>query len=777
MTEHIPFTLTDDPRWLLTFDGFDPTREAQIEAVCALVNGYQGTRAAMEEGHPASRPATFIAGIFNTPVAPQAAELEEPIPELVVVPDWSRLRLLVAGAELRLDRCELLDQRRTLDLRQGALLRTWRLRDAEGRITAVTSLRFASLADRRALGQFLTITPENYGGELSVELLLDGRVTNEQQTPHLAPVYTGSAEDAALLVVRTARSGYTIAAAARSELLGAGQIALRREMAFVAEGAGACVERFSWEAEAGRTYALHKLVALATSREEVAPAAAATARVRALWERGPAVLLREHTSAWAERWHGIDASIPGDAELQRQVRFACYHLVGAASPDDERSSIGARALTGERYRGHVFWDTEIFVWPALLYTHPATARALLMYRYHTLAGARAKAAASGYRGAMYPWEAADTGEEVTPAYMLSGGQRVPVLTGIEEHHIAADVALAVLQYGRATGDRAFMRGPGAEIVLDVARFWASRAEAGAEGAYHIRRVIGPDEYHETVDDNAYTNGLAAHILRAARALAADLARQHPERWRELADRLALDDAELALWEAVAAGLVTGYDPATGLVEQFAGYHQLDPIDLTGHDPSVATVDAKLGWYPMQRTKVLKQADVIMLLILLWEQYPLEAHAANFAYYEPKTSHDSSLSYSFHALFAARLGKLDLAESYLRRAALIDLDLTRQGHAGASGGVHIAALGGIWQALALGFLGMQPEDEGLRFTPHIPAGWGELAMPIAWRGARLRVRASADGGLILAVEQGGPVRVATGAGPWLELGAGEQRRLS
>ncbi|HMQ31617.1 MAG TPA: glycosyl hydrolase family 65 protein, partial [Chloroflexaceae bacterium] len=471
----------------------------------------------------------------------------------------------------------------------------------------------------------------------------------------------------------------------------------------------------------------------------------------------------------AERGDARGAVIPGDDELQRQARFACYHLIGAAAPDDERSSIGARALTGERYRGHVFWDTEIFAWPPLLYTHPPTARALLMYRYHTLAGARAKAAASGYRGAMFPWEAADTGEEVTPAFMLSGGERVPVLTGAEEHHIAADVAYAVLQYARATGDVQFMHDHGAEIVLDVARFWASRAERGPGGAYHIRRVIGPDEYHETVDDNAYTNALAAYVLWHARSLADGLATGAPARWAELVDRLGLDGEELDHWELVAAGLAVTADPQTGLIEQFAGYHQLEEIDLSDHDPSLATVDAKLGWYEMQKTKALKQADVVMLLILLWERFSPEVRAANFAYYEPRTSHDSSLSYSFHALFAARLGRLDLAERYMRRAALIDLDLGRKGHAGATGGVHIAALGGIWQALALGFLGAQPDDEGLRLAPHIPAHWGELRMPITWRGALLRVTARPSGDVVVTVERGGPVRVALGDGPWQTIG--------
>jgi len=771
MKHLLPFALSDDARWLITIDGFEPAVEQQVEAVLALVNGYQGTRAALEEGHPASRPATFLAGVFNTPAAPQAAELEEPIPELVVAPDWSRLRITVDGDELRLDTCELLEMRRTLDMRQGALLRSWRLRDEQGRVSALQTLRFASMSDRRALGQALLITPENYSADVVVEAIVDGRVTNDNHTRHLHPLECGPEAGGGLLVVRTAQSGYTIAVAACTTMHGVPDGELRRDLLVSADGEGAFAERFGFRAEAGQTYAMHRLVAVATSRDGADPAAMAVAHGDAMAARGLAWCLAAHVGAWAERWAGSDAELPGDAELQRQARFAIYHLAGAAAPDDERSSIGARALTGERYRGHVFWDTEIFAWPPLLYTHPPTARALLMYRYHTLAGARAKASQSGFRGAMFPWEAADTGEEVTPAFMLSGGKRVPVLTGVEEHHISADVAFAVLQYVQATGDRAFLLDYGAEIVFDVARFWASRAELEADGHYHIRKVIGPDEYHETVDDNAYTNALAAHVLSHAHALAAELSGSNPERWAELAAGLGLDGEELERWHAVASGLAFTLDPESGLIEQFAGYHGLEEIDLSDHDTSVATVDAKLGWYEMQKTKVLKQADVVMLLILLWERFAPEIHAANYAYYEPNTSHDSSLSPSFHALAAARLGRLDEAERYLRRAALIDLDLTRQGHAGASGGVHIAALGGIWQALALGFLGMRPSQEGVRFDPHIPASWGTLRMPIAWRGARLRVTGTAPRGLRVELERGGPVRVAGPDGQWVEVSEG------
>jgi len=313
------------------------------------------------------------------------------------------------------------------------------------------------------------------------------------------------------------------------------------------------------------------------------------------------------------------------------------------------------------------------------------------------------------------------------------------------------------------------------MLLEIGRFWSSRAVLGDDGRYHIRKVIGPDEYHESVDDNAYTNVMAQWALRRALAVAQELQDAHADRWHTLAERLDLAQPELHAWRQVADGLVTGYDADTGLFEQFAGYYNLREVDLSGHDMADQTMDVKLGWAALGQTQVLKQADVVMLMFLQWDSYTPAAREANFRFYEPRTSHDSSLSPSFHALVAARLGDLTMAERYLQQALRIDLDFTRKGWAGASGGVHIAALGGCWQALAYGFLGMRARDQGLSFEPHIPAHWGELRMPIAWRGSQLRVTARADGAEIT-VEAGAPVALAFGAGELRLVAAGGKLRI-
>ncbi len=792
------FPQLSDASWLLEIDGFDPALEPTIEAVCALVNGYGGTRAAMEEGSAVSRPATFIAGVFNTPVRPQTPELDEPIPEIVVAPNWSRLRIAVEGQALDIDQAELLEQRRVLDLRQGFLLREWRLRDSAGRITRLRSLRFASLDDRHALAQLLTLTPENYSGRITLESLLDGRVMNENNTVHLAPVEArtlspnpapaaaGAGSGLAspplqpqresggaglLLTTRTLQSGYVLSFAAHAELRDAAGAVIAGTTVLEQQMVG---QRWEWQAEQGQTYELHKLVAVATSRDTALPSAAAPIVLERMRAAGAAALLAAHTQAWAARWATADAEITGDVQTQRQVRFALYHLIGAAHPD-ERASIGARALTGERYRGHIFWDTETFVWPFYLSTHPATARALLLYRYNTLTGARNKARSLGYRGALFAWESTDTGEETTPPVInVPGIGRQPILTGIEEHHLAADIAYAIVQYRQATADDAFFLDYGAEMLLEIGRFWSSRAVLGDDQRYHIRKVIGPDEYHESVDDNAYTNVMAQWTIRRALAAADELQGAHPQRWSALAERLNLAPTELEAWRQVADGLVTGYDSDTGLFEQFAGYYNLRQVDLTGHDMADQTMDVKLGWAELGKTQVLKQADVVMLMFLQWDSFSPAARAANFRFYEPRTSHDSSLSPSFHALVAARLDDLAMAERYLKQALLIDLDFTRKGWAGATGGVHIAALGGSWQALAYGFLGMRARDQGLSFEPHIPAHWGQLRMPIEWRGSRLRVTARPDT-VEITVESGEPVALAFGDGAWRIVAAGETLR--
>lgn len=733
--------LDADPRWLMTIAGWNPQQEPGIEAVLALVNGYAGTRAAIEEGSSSSLPATFLNGVFDATTqqvaqagaTPDFQVIAAPTPELVVAPDWSRLRMLADDQPLRIESAELIEQRRTLDLHRGVLLREWRLRHGD-RTTRLRSLRFASLHDRHIWAQALEITPEDWSGQLTIEALVEGAVTNEGNTQHLVNHQTSVLDEGMLLTTETSEQQIKLCFATAAELVGADAVSTRGTTDQT------LIQRWTVAAAQSQPVTLHKIVTVFTSRDDDDPAARAVERLTAAVAEGLPALLDRSIQAWEARWHTADVTISGDEEIQRQTRFAVYHLIGSANPEDEHASPGARSLTGERYKGHVFWDTEIFVFPFFVYTHPPTARALLMYRYHTLPAARDKARAHGYRGALYAWESTDSGVDVTPPFVYnSAGERLEILTGIQEHHISADIAYALWQYWHATQDEEFFLKAGAEMLLEMARFWASRAERGDDGRYHIRTVIGPDEFHEHADDSAYTNRMASWVLHRGLEVIDWLRAEHPQRWHELSTQISFDDRELADWREVGDGLVDNFDPATGLFEQHRGYYDLEYIDLQSYEPRNTTMDVLLGWQRLTKTQIIKQADVVMLLFLLGDRYPREIHEANFRFYEPRTSHDSSLSPSFHALAAARLGEIDLAQRYFTKAANIDLDFTRG--VTAAGGVHIATMGGMWQALVFGFGGMFVEAGGLRFDPHVPKAWGKLGFSIQWRGSTLHTSAN------------------------------------
>jgi trehalose/maltose hydrolase-like predicted phosphorylase len=475
----------------------------------------------------------------------------------------------------------------------------------------------------------------------------------------------------------------------------------------------------------------------------------ALARVRGIGWRG---VLDAHEAAWRDRWTAGDVQIDGDETLQMALRFVAYHLTSAANPDDERVSVGARGLTGDAYFGHVFWDTENYLLPFYMAVWPQAARAMLMYRFHTLPAARAKAVHQGYRGALYAWESADTGEETTPERVIGpNGELIPILTGLMEHHISADVAMAVWRYWRATDDDDFFLTAGAEIMLETARFWASRAVLEADGKRHIRHVIGPDEYHEDVDDNAFTNEMARWNIACALDALELLQARWPAQAAALETKLALGHDELADWRDAVARIASVFDPETGLYEQFAGYFGLEPIDLAAYADRTVPMDVVLGRARTTGSQVIKQADVVALIALLPEAFPDASALTNFRYYEPRCAHGSSLSAAMHAMVAARLGDADMALRYLNQVAQLDPNPN------AAGGVRIAGLGGIWQAVVLGFGGVDMTGDVLALDPRPPTQWRSLSFRVCWRGRTIAVRIAA-GAVTAALVEGDAIEV-------------------
>jgi trehalose/maltose hydrolase-like predicted phosphorylase len=433
-------------------------------------------------------------------------------------------------------------------------------------------------------------------------------------------------------------------------------------------------------------------------------------------------LLADQRETWARRWETADVVIEGDPELQLAIRFALFHLMASVA-DEGEAPVGARGLSGSGYRGHVFWDSDVFVLPFLAATHPPAARAMLEYRLRRLHAARTAAAQLGYAGARFPWESAEEGFDVTPTHAhLPTGEIARIRTGEAEEHITADVAWAASAYLDWTGDEAFAAGPARELLVETARYWASRVRFAA-GRAHLYGVIGPDEYHEPVDDNAFTNVMARWNLRRGAELVGD-------------------EEERAAWLRIADALVDGYDPMSGLYEQFAGFFRLEPLviaDVAPRRPIAA--DLLLGHERTIGAQVLKQADVLMLHLLVPGEVAPGSLLPNLDFYEPRTAHGSSLSPAVHAGLFARAGRFREALRALRIAARIDLDDLTESTAS---GLHLATMGGLWQALTFGFAGVRPRGDALVVDPRLPAEWGALELRLCFRGSPLRLRIDRSG---------------------------------
>ena len=443
------------------------------------------------------------------------------------------------------------------------------------------------------------------------------------------------------------------------------------------------------------------------------------------WER----LLEEHRTAWARRWDEADIRIDGDRPMQLATRFALFHLMSSAATHGE-AAVGARALTGPAYRGHVFWDADVFVLPFLAATHPSAARAMLEYRVRRLDDALAAAREAGRAGAWFPWESAHGGRDVTPTWVIGrDGTPERIWTGDHEEHIVADVAWAAATYVDWTGDAAFERGPGLRLLAETARYWAGRVQIDPDGSGHLRDVVGPDEYHERVDDDVFTNGLARwNLRRAARTT----------------ERLgAGSSGERERWLDIAGRIVEGYDEAAGRHEQFAGFYGLRPLIIAEIRRRPLPADLVLGRPVTTASQIVKQADVLMLHHVAPEEARPDSLERDMDYYEPRTSHGSSLSPGVHASLLARLGRTEQALEWLHATAALDLGL-----GATEKGLHIAAMGSLWQAIVNGFAGVRPSETSsgvpaLGLDPRLPREWERLEIPLRYRGRRVRLTVEHD----------------------------------
>jgi Glycosyl hydrolase family 65 central catalytic domain/Glycosyl hydrolase family 65, C-terminal domain len=700
--------IPDEPTWTIEVTGAEPALEWMHDSWLAMVDGVIGTQGSPLAAYPPARREVIVGGVYSG-IGPATDALR--------VPDWTRL-----AGQLRPEE----PLRRVLDLRTGIVHHEGT--SSAGRFRAIT------FASRVSPG--LGVLRAEGGGA---------------RPPNDGPLAIPTAHGTVSVV-----SGV---AATRPHARGYPTV-----VEIAGEPGGVAVAARHTTSGSGASRRLDRLAAHRVGHHRRPPAEAASRMLRLAERDGVERLIRRQREAWAGRWEEMGIRLDGDAELQRAINFSLFHLDASIGRQSE-APLGPRGLTGPSYRAHVFWDSECYILPFFAATRPEAARAMLTYRARRIEPARQAAREAGYRGAWFPWESAADGRDVTPMW-VHGDDAVPirVWTGERELHVVADIAWAVDHYVAWSGDEVFAANDGLRILVESARFWASRLERDPDGSAHIRGVIGPDEYHELVDDNAFTNVMARWNLRGA----ATAVRAAREAGRPAPAHLVLPDrAELDDWEAVALRVVDGLDPGTRIYEQFRGFHGLEPVRIAEISPRPVPADVLLGRERVARAQVVKQTDVLLLHHLVPDEVAAGSLIPNLDYYEPRTSHGSSLSPGAHATLLARAGRVEAALDALGMTAYMDLD-DRSGKA--AEGLHIPTMGALWQALVMGFGGIRPVGNALAIDPQLPPTWTQLEIPLRFRRQRVRITIDADR---LVLRSGGPIHVDVPGAGRLALG---RRRL-
>jgi trehalose/maltose hydrolase-like predicted phosphorylase len=717
-----------DRLWKITEYPFQPERQLYYETIFTVGNGYFGARASFEEGFAGDIPATLVHGVYD-----HAKNMQ--VPELANIPHWVGIKFTVDGTPFSMifdSKRDMLKPKgglalgyqRSLHMNIGVLKREALFRAESGGTIRATFERFAHMQEVNVLVQRVTITAIDGTPNIDLEAWLDADVTNNGAV-HWKDAQV-STTDHMTITATTQQSGYRLAMV--SKLVSPNAVEGKAKDTIASQSTSKALGK-------DESVVFYKYTVVFTSRDSDDPLASAEAKLQEVLAKGFDAIYASHVAQWTKMWSTTDISIEGDEESQIAIRFAAYHILIAAPQHSDDVSIGAKTLSGMGYKGHVFWDTELFALPPMTMTQPDIARNLLMYRYKRLEGARHKAKASGFEGAMFPWESTDTGEETTPQWSdpQPDGTRIRIWTGDNEQHISTDIAYAILQYWKWTGDEDFFVNYGAEMILDTAVFWGSRVEE-VNGRFELTNQIGPDEYHENIPNSVFVNRMTQWHLQEALSLM-DWMKQHaPVKLDALIKQLDLNPTRLAHWQDVINRMYIPFDEQKQLHVQFDGFFDLEYIPVPKYEPRVGGVWPMLGHHRALNSQVIKQADIVMMMALLGDQVgSREVMLNNWNTYYPRTDHGSSLSPAMHAWVAARLGLLDDAFHMFEHACWIDL---KDNKGNVRDGIHAAACGGLWQAVVFGFCGLHLTETGdVKIDPKLPSHWKHVSFSVYYRGKK------------------------------------------
>lgn len=753
------------------------------ETLFALGNGYLGMRGNPEEGRDAFAHGTFINGFHETwqiRHAEEAFGFAKTGQTIVNVPDAKTMKLYVDDEPLLLSVADLAEYERSVDFRDGILRRHVVWRTPAGKRVRIDSTRMVSF-DERHLG-LMTLEVEMLDGDAPV--VISSQVLNRQDgrdeyhsTPHaraagfdprkaskfpgrvLVPKGDWGQDSRMILSYQCADSGMTLAVGVDHTI----ETENEHEILTSTEpDIGKSV--FRVQAREGVPIRITKAVAYHSSRG---------VPVRELFDRCRRTLDRVARTGfepayaaqrdWLERfWENSDVEVRDRADITQVTRWCIFQLAQAAARSDQMG-VAAKGVSGSGYEGHYFWDTDVYLVPFLTYTNPTIARNLVKFRVNLLPAARERAWELAQRGALYPWRTIN-GEEASAYYAA----------GTAQYHIDADVAFALYKYADITGDCEFMYNYGIDVLVETARMWADLGfwRVGGEArTFHIHGVTGPDEYTTVVNNNLFTNVMARANLRRAARLARQIRDTDKIAWERLVKRLQLEEPELSEWEQCADAMVIPFDENLGIHPQDEHFLERELWDLDATPPELRPL--LLHFHPLviYRFQVLKQADVVLGLFLQGDQFTTEQKRADFDYYDPITSGDSTLSAVVQSIVAAEVGYQDLALRYFVEGLYVDLADT---HNNTSDGVHIASAGGVWNSLVYGFAGMRDYDGEIAFDPRLPSAWPELTFPLRVHGTRFRVRLRRDS-IEFMVEEGDGVRVSVRGVPY-DVGPGAPVRV-
>jgi alpha,alpha-trehalase len=777
--------------WTLLYEGFSPAQEGLREALCTVGNGYFATRGAAPESRAdgVHYPGTYAAGCYNRLVS-QVADRKVENEDLVNLPNWLCLGFRAAGGRwFDLKDFEILEHRQELDIRRAVLTRQLRCRDETGRLTRVTQRRFVSMADAHIAALETTFVAENWSGRLEVRSGLDGRVVNagvpryrELRGDHLEVLDAGSVDtETVALIVQTRGSLMRIAEAARTRAVSP-EVSRR-----VVTEPGFVAHELALELSEGVPVTVEKVVTLFTSRDQAIDEPATAAHTWTTRAGSFDDLLKRHVLTWDHLWRRFDIELPGPPREQMILRLHILHMLQTVSEHGIGPDVGvpARGLHGEAYRGHVFWD-ELFILPVLNLHLPELSRALLDYRYRRLPQARWAARQAGCRGALYPWQSGTDGREESQVVHLNprSGRWVPDHSHLQRH-IGIAVAYNVWEYYQSTGDTEFLQSRGAEMLIEIARLFASLAEYNrVRDRYEIHGVMGPDEYHDGypdesrpgIDNNAYTNVMTVWVLCRALEVLNLLVEDDRQRLR---DTLGLSGDELELWDDISRKMYVPFH-ADGIISQFEGYGQLAELDWDGYRRRYGDIHRldrilEAEGDTTNRYMVSKQADTLMLfyllsaeeLTVLFERLgysfdPGEQIPRTIEHYLHRTAHGSTLSRLVHSWVLARLDRRRSWEFFLDALHSDVADV--QGGTTAEG-IHLGAMAGTVDLVQRCYGGVETRDGVLWLNPYLPHEVPHLLFTLQYRGQRIRVMIDSR-----------RLRVETASGPAPAIRIGVQRRV-